>query len=197
MEGAPRLWWMGSRAVVEGFPGWDANAGRQKTVPHEWASFTKNVGYWEYNTLAHTLKMINVPLWVSGTTWRHTESHFKNFLCGYIVHPKQEQFTDREYYLDMLLRSAVGMTHSLRSDLWWTIPFQKSTTPILALKLSVSAIITPGGLPHMQPDAWPLALVLHSSTITFYPSSERWVALKWRKVKEGPMVVSFIWKTLK
>ncbi len=25
---------------------------------------------------------------------------------------------------------------------------QKSTTPILALKLSVSAIITPGGLPH-------------------------------------------------
>ncbi len=109
------------------------------------------------------------------------------------------------------------MTHSLRSDLWWAIPFrilldqfwdtlwiphdqaspsqthrcpgacgsrqptgvhglcfgycfsgplplrslilgplsrvwldytQKSTTPILALKLSVSAIITPGGLPH-------------------------------------------------
>ncbi len=26
---------------------------------------------------------------------------------------------------------------------------QKSTTPILALKLSVSATITPGGLPHM------------------------------------------------
>ncbi len=54
----------------------------------------------------------------------------------------------------MLLRSAVGMTHSLRSDLWWTIPFrvyytQKTTTPILALKLSVSAIITPGGLPQM------------------------------------------------
>ncbi len=57
------------------------------------------------------------------------------------------------------LRSAVGMTHSLRSDLWWTIPFrillghytQKSTKPILALKLSVSAIITPGGLPQ---SAW-------------------------------------------
>ncbi len=57
-----------------------------------------------------------------------------------------------------LLRSAVGMTHSLRSDLRWTIPFralldhfgipQKSTKPILALKLSVSATITPGGLPH-------------------------------------------------
>ncbi len=27
-------------------------------------------------------------------------------------------------YLDMLLRSAVGMTHSLRSDLWWAIPFR-------------------------------------------------------------------------
>ncbi len=24
----------------------------------------------------------------------------------------------------LILRSAVGMTHSLRSDLWWTIPFQ-------------------------------------------------------------------------
>ncbi len=49
-------------------------------------------------------------------------------------------------YIWGLLRSAVGMTHSLRSDLWWTT--QKSTTPILALKLSVSAIITPGGLPQ-------------------------------------------------
>ncbi len=51
-----------------------------------------------------------------------------------------------------LLQSAVGMTHDLRSDLWWTIPLrillgqfytQKSTISTLAVKLSVSAIFTP------------------------------------------------------
>ncbi len=52
-----------------------------------------------------------------------------------------------------VLRSAVGKTHALRSDLWWTIPLhilhwsfwdtQKSTISILAVKLSVSAIVYP------------------------------------------------------
>ena len=38
---------------------------------------------------------------------------------------------------------------------------QKSTTPILALKLSVSATITPGGLPHSNSDQqhWVVSLV--------------------------------------
>ncbi len=31
---------------------------------------------------------------------------------------------------------------------------QKSTKPILALKLSVSATITPGGLPHLLSSNW-------------------------------------------
>ncbi len=51
---------------------------------------------------------------------------------------------------NQVLRSAVGKTHDLRSDLWWTIPLhifldytQKSTKSTLAVKLSVSAIIYP------------------------------------------------------
>ncbi len=55
-------------------------------------------------------------------------------------------------WLTIMLRSAVGKTHDLRSDLWWTIPLrilldqfytQKSTISTLAVKLSVSAIFTP------------------------------------------------------
>ncbi len=51
-----------------------------------------------------------------------------------------------------MLQSAVGMTHDLRSDLWWTIPLrillgqfytQKWTISTLVVKLSVSAIFTP------------------------------------------------------
>ncbi len=45
-----------------------------------------------------------------------------------------------------LLRSAVGKTYDLRSDLWWTkvlAEHQKSTISTLAVKLSVSAIIYP------------------------------------------------------
>ncbi len=60
-----------------------------------------------------------------------------------------------------ILRSAVGMTHSLRSDLWWTIPFHVSRVHFgesLVNRLyseidhtylsSEAQIITPGGLPH-------------------------------------------------
>ncbi len=63
--------------------------------------------------------------------------------------------SDNQNQSRKVLRSAVGMTHSLRSDLWWTIPFhvlldytQKLTKSTLAMKLSVSAPITLCGLPQ-------------------------------------------------
>ncbi len=41
------------------------------------------------------------------------------------------------------------MDYTISLFTWSVLGYtQKSTTPILALKLSVSAIITPGGLPH-------------------------------------------------
>ena len=63
---------------------------------------------------------------------------------------------ERAVLVLLLLRSALGMTHDLQSDLWWTIPLrillgqfwdtsldytQKSTISTLAVRLSVSAII--------------------------------------------------------
>ena len=51
------------------------------------------------------------------------------------------------YDTQFAVRLVMGYTISLFTWSFWDYT-QKSTTPILALKLSVSAIITPGGLPH-------------------------------------------------
>ncbi len=69
-----------------------------------------------------------------------------------------------------VLRSAVGKTHDLRSDLWWTIPLriytQKSTISTLAVKLSVSAIFTPRLTAtlwvHFRQEIVKIALGLHT-----------------------------------
>ncbi len=46
----------------------------------------------------------------------------------YNVHPLkcvlENPIVSFQYNLHLVLRSAVGMTHSLRSDLWWTIPLR-------------------------------------------------------------------------
>ncbi len=60
--------------------------------------------------------------------------------------PQSFQLPFKYYDWWIVLRSAVGMTHGLRSDLWWTIPLRIYLVNFgipLAVKLSVSAIIYP------------------------------------------------------
>ncbi len=50
---------------------------------------------------------------------------------------------------DQDIIAVTGRAHCQRQVAFLLDYTQKSTTPILALKLSVSAVITPGGLPQV------------------------------------------------
>ncbi len=65
--------------------------------------------------------------WCTGPPWIDLRANYMGtsyiyYICFSILYLSSNKISDGNVH--GVLRSAVGMTHSLRSDLWWAIPFR-------------------------------------------------------------------------